>query len=196
MARLNHQELAWAAGFYDGEGCTTIHGEGRGWPAPRISIGQVDRFVLDRFQSAVMGLGVVCGPNAGVPSKNQRPSYKYYTYRHEFTQAVIALLWKWLSPMKRQQAIKVLTVYRQHITERPCLKRGMTICKHGHDCSAVDSIYIDPRTRKRRCVECRRTSQAAWNEKNRLAANAYRKAWMLRYRIRRGLPTGGQLRLF
>lgn len=50
------EHLAWAAGFYDGEGHFRIN---QGCPTVRIN--QVGREVLDRFAAAV-GVGKVLGP--------------------------------------------------------------------------------------------------------------------------------------
>lgn len=57
-------ELAWAAGFFDGEGCTYLSHGGAGGRKryPRLSIGQNHREPLDRFAAAVGG-GNVCGPD-------------------------------------------------------------------------------------------------------------------------------------
>jgi hypothetical protein len=108
---IDREELAWAAGFFDGEGCfsfTTKAGYGA------AAIGQVDRAPLERFQAAVGGLGKIYGPyfkiypGRGIGAK----------YRREHVQAVVAMLWFKLGPSKKEQATRVLT--------------KMKSCKRGH----------------------------------------------------------------
>jgi hypothetical protein len=95
-------ELAWAAGFFDGEGCV-----GCSWRPEkryrnlRLSITQVDREVLDRFAEAV-GVGRVLGPRIR-KDPNQQPLYTYRLDRVEEIRAVREKLWPWLGTVKRLQ---------------------------------------------------------------------------------------------
>jgi hypothetical protein len=63
---LDGQELAWAAGFFDGEGCTFLSHGGAGGRKryPRLSVGQNHREPLDRLAAAI-GAGNVVGPYKG-----------------------------------------------------------------------------------------------------------------------------------
>lgn len=79
-------ELAWAAGFFDGEGCVTLDKRSG---QPVISIAQIDREVLDRF------------PN----SKSQ---YKYQCSRLDDVRQVVSLLHPYLSKIKREKADRLL----------------------------------------------------------------------------------------
>lgn len=106
----NREDLAWAAGFFDGEGSTSAIK--RTWGNPprsksyvRMSIRQkaVNREVLDKF-CRITGLGKVgssvetaCGP-----------MHHWYLQRYEHCQALLAMLWPWLGTAKKQQAIKRL----------------------------------------------------------------------------------------
>ena len=72
-----------------------------------MSAGQTDRQVLDKLQEALFGLGKIYGP---YKQKNRKHSDYFYwrTTRFEEVQAVVALLWNWLSPVKRNAAIAAL----------------------------------------------------------------------------------------
>jgi hypothetical protein len=109
--KLNREELAWAAGFYDGEGCLGIFKNKRGLML-HMDIGQVDRAVLDRFQAAVE-LGNVAGPYLK-KNPNHAPSYSWDACGFEKCQAVVAKLWHWLSPVKRAQAKVALSVAKSY----------------------------------------------------------------------------------
>jgi len=116
MKKYSETELAWAAGFYDGEGCTFL----RHKRYPAISIGQNDPEVLIKFHNAVK-LGSV--HYAG----ESKTGYEIYTYRvngYEQVQQVLCLMWKYLSGMKRAQAERVLQVAQYSFQVKPARKGG------------------------------------------------------------------------
>ena len=102
-------ELAWAAGFYDGEGSTFAHvqrpGIGRrnssGYVAIKISISQTDRRPLDRFLNAVK-LGYVNGPYEVAAPKKGKAAYLYRASGKE-AEEVLELLSPYLSDPKCEQ---------------------------------------------------------------------------------------------
>lgn len=100
------EELAWAAGFFDGEG-TSFAWKQKRWKGrvaccPRLTVSQVERGPLERFNRAVAGLGNVTGPY-GDTSK-RRPYFRWDIAGNEGGQAVLAMLWPFLSEPKRKQA--------------------------------------------------------------------------------------------
>jgi hypothetical protein len=108
---MDTHELAWAAGFVDGEGCFSVMKIRRGRPRnyPLLTISQREPpDVLYRFQAAV-GVGYVNGPYQTIG----RPAYYYRVNGAEKVFRVVKLLWPWLSPVKRRQARKVILLYRE-----------------------------------------------------------------------------------
>jgi hypothetical protein len=108
---IDREQLAWAAGFLDGEGCFYITEQNkRKPPRPRFELGQVHTAVLERFKK-VVGFGA---PVNGPYTRKQKPHIKaapMWTYSvsgFEDVQALVALLWTWLGPVKRAQAKSVL----------------------------------------------------------------------------------------
>lgn len=101
---MDTHELAWAAGLFDGEGSTYTD------PNLRVSVVQNDRYVLDRFTAAVSGLGRV-GGGKRIYGRAKKPMFSWRTSDWREAQAVLALLWKWLSPQKRQQALAAFARY-------------------------------------------------------------------------------------
>lgn len=112
---LEREELAWAAGFIDGEGSfyrqnvssqLRPNRPGR----PRFEIGQVDYYVLYRLQVALPFGARVLGPycNKKDATSKASPIYVYQVSGFENVQALLALVWTWLSPVKREQAKSVL----------------------------------------------------------------------------------------
>lgn len=97
----DREELAWAAGFFDGEGhvrCSLV--QEKQYPLLRVEVAQRDPQVLERFQR-VIGCGRIYAINRKPPKNSY---YNWHVGRFEHAQAVIALLWTWLSPVKRKQA--------------------------------------------------------------------------------------------
>jgi hypothetical protein len=92
-------ELAWAAGFFDGEGCTYLK-KGRKSYSPALGITQNDPEVLHRFQKAV-GAGAVNGPY-----DYRGRGYKtniFWRYSAGNISEIMEQLWPWLSTPKKKQ---------------------------------------------------------------------------------------------
>lgn len=119
-------ELAWAAGFFDGEGSTYFQirtqqkGRQRQYGYLAAAVHQTHREVLDRFQEAV-GLGIVYGPYK--QKKAQWNDFWRYIAHGDEADAVLKLLWPYLGSVKRDQALEAFEK-RQPYLDRPKLKTG------------------------------------------------------------------------
>lgn len=102
---LDTHELAWAAGFFDGEGsiCCSFRA---GRAEISFSVSQSDRRPIDRFHK-VIKVGSVRGPYAQ-RYVNGKPYYIYSVSTHSRIQAVVAMLWRWLSEPKREQVTRAI----------------------------------------------------------------------------------------
>lgn len=108
-------EVAWAAGFFDGEGNVSVTNKRLNSRTIMVQIGQVDREVLDRFKAAVGGVGNVNGPydrtrSSGNP--NHRPYFQYSCSNKDGVQHIIDTLWPYLSSPKREQIEHCIDVVR------------------------------------------------------------------------------------
>ena len=139
MEMINREELAWAAGFYDGEG--TIWGR-RNRSGIVARIAQNHRPPLERFRLAVLGRGRVTGP---YQRRAGNPFWVWTASSFEDTQAVIAALWPFLCEPKRFQAYRELSGW----LKPPHLRGG--VCKRGHN----DWVIYGHHGR-RGCRTCRR----------------------------------------
>jgi hypothetical protein len=109
---VDREALAWAAGFYDGEGYagTIVRGDGsRAAPRFSISITQYELSTLTRFHAAVGGLGLLYTQVTPAPSGRYRSSWSAQSF--EAAQAVVCLLWGWLSLPKQTQIVDALTTF-------------------------------------------------------------------------------------
>ncbi|HEV8228606.1 MAG TPA: hypothetical protein VGQ86_01515 [Candidatus Limnocylindria bacterium] len=99
---LDPLDLAWAAGFFDGEGSTLVHSDVSrpGYLRLEVAVPQSGPSglpeVLTRFQAALGGLGYFTGPDDKM--------YFWKSRGRAEAIAAIALLWPELGPVKRDQA--------------------------------------------------------------------------------------------
>jgi hypothetical protein len=114
----NREELAWAGGFYTGEGTVgcnyrnnTRLGNNEGI-CIRMSIKQVEREPLVKFRNAISRIGSIVGPNKR--PLHQSPIHQWRISSYEGTQAILAMLWPWLSTVKKEQARKAFVEYHEY----------------------------------------------------------------------------------
>ncbi len=106
---MDRTELAWAAGFWDGEGSAYLSGaldRARQYPQARINqagTGGVPE-VLIRFQNA-LGLGVISGPEL---RDGREPIYKWVVSSTAEIRSVASALDPWLGEVKRAQFREIL----------------------------------------------------------------------------------------
>jgi len=106
---LDSHELAWAAGFFDGEGCTTNFGSTRREAARarmRISqSGDDGHLVIDRFQAAIGGPG-----NRYVIAADAQRKIRFVWELHKQLDVhhVLNRLWPYLGQVKRDQALRAI----------------------------------------------------------------------------------------
>src|SRR4051812_26863754 len=130
MPLQSRLELAWAAGFFDGEGSTVVSPSHR---SLMVTISQVERANLFRFRAAVGGAGSISAPRA-LPKRQPISAWRVYAAGGQF---VLQRLWPYLGEAKRGQALRALT----RVLFSSCLggRRDGTAtrCKRGHEYSLV-----------------------------------------------------------
>lgn len=119
---MTEAEVAWAAGFYEGEGCVTLITHRQKYSYLRIKLPQVNREPLERLVD-LFGCGWI--------SKKTMPARKGDGIRsdcHEWTvqgshaERIIDVLYPWLSQKRRGQidnARARLTVKRENLPYKP-----------------------------------------------------------------------------
>lgn len=105
------EELAWAAGIFDGEGYigSKIRKTpgGRRNPYIQMSISQYhDAEVVERF-TAALGIGSSSSRRRET-ARGPGVEYLWRVQSFEKVQAAVAVLWPWLSGPKRRQAVQAL----------------------------------------------------------------------------------------
>lgn len=112
----NEIELAWAAGFFDGEGCFHVRKQG-GNQYGSVKISQADPEVLERFRSAV-GIGHIYGPY----TSKTKPMWYYSCTRREDVHRICELLKPYLSSIKLKQRQTVVEAMKSTSYRKRFLK--------------------------------------------------------------------------
>lgn len=119
---MSEIELAWAAGFFDGEGSTSCSPKiikGRNYLFLCMQLSQVGELMpetLQRFRDAV-GIGKIYGPYQPATSTRQ-PVWKWQVQAESDVKAVVEKLKPYLSEVKVAQATYCLYLYDNRVSER------------------------------------------------------------------------------
>lgn len=111
-------EIAWAAGFFDGEGHTSCTA------SLAITVGQVNRNNLQRFMEAVNGAGKIYGPY----KKGGKPIFTYQAYSDEAFNVFRAIS-PYLGREKLDQFLKAAIRFCFRSVRN---RGGNPMCRRGH----------------------------------------------------------------
>lgn len=106
-------ELAWAAGFFDGEGYVSSIGNRQGRYYPYITLSQSGEqcpSTLIRFKEA-LGVGRITGPYSYPSKVNRKPVWRYNTTRWNDTLKAVELLRPYLSEYKMADMERVIAKF-------------------------------------------------------------------------------------
>lgn len=158
------EELAWAAGFFDGEGSTYLvpHRKHADRYYVESAITQLAAGPpceeLERFSAAVGGLGRIYGPY--VQDGALELVFRWKAVADGIAAAVLRHIWTWLGTRKRRQAEAALSV----VAAQQPLPRGnpawgnrRTHCVHGHEYATARIRPFKPRkggTERRASKQC------------------------------------------
>ena len=93
--------IAWAAGFFDGEGTTSCWGQANGHIRIGLRVPQKTPELLEQFQTIVGGFGQIS-------QGHTREMYTYGLNGLANVQHVLGLLWPYLGEEKRKQAVSAV----------------------------------------------------------------------------------------
>lgn len=138
------EDLAWAAGLFDGEGCITHRPK-----APVCVMAMTDEDVVRKFHS-VVGIGSVFWAYR----KNAKPILYWTAAGFRSAQYVIALLWFRLGERRRARAVEIIKRFAAMPGRRPKL------CKRGHSLYDEQTTTIN-NSGARVCLICSRAKDNA-----------------------------------
>ena len=155
---MTTKDLAWVAGFLEGEGSFGSYG------CPRISAAQVQRQPLDVLKR-LFGGGISKHSDRG-PSRQASCQWHLNGAR---AVALMMTLYSWMSPRRREQIFAALSRWKALPTHPRVLRQIYgdilrTHCIHGHALSS-DNIKRERKTNgsiTRRCKVCYRAAMKRW----------------------------------
>jgi hypothetical protein len=172
-ARQSDDWRAWAAGLWDGEGSAYLldHRSHRDRRIGELCVTQSENGgvpeVLRRL-TVIAGRGHVNGPYRQVGAT--RDVYRWKVTAQPDIHPVIAILWPWLSEVKRTQAAGVLSVLDAQVEllrGNPAWGNRKTHCIHGHEyATARIRAYVSrgvgiPQRDNKQCLQCAREQARA-----------------------------------
>lgn len=122
MSNLTRENLAWLAGFFDGEGhVSAIRRRDRAADryAIRLSIDQVSPELLERC-AEITGFGKIDRREEA----KRRTIHVWRVSTFENVQAFIAMVWPWLSSKRREQGALALERMRQNHATNTMARRS------------------------------------------------------------------------
>lgn len=114
--KINREELAWAAGLFEGEGCfsvSTNKGDRKPKYSPSATVVSTDEDVLQRF-ALVIGFGTI---SSRPLLPKHKPIFAWHVQNFEHFQALVALLWPWLHNRRRTRAKEILLGARRYFAQ-------------------------------------------------------------------------------
>jgi hypothetical protein len=140
-------EIAWAAGFFEGEGSFTLN-RGQQRPVPVVYVSQVDPEPLERF-ARYLRLEPH-GKQYREVRQGTRDIWRFRIHKYSEVQRVVDLLYPWLSPRRREQADRMLAEAGPPAYEKRV--PGSDSCAYGH----TEGFYA----KGGRCIRCQREANA------------------------------------
>lgn len=154
------ERLAWAAGFWEGEGSVGFYPP----KFARFVASQVHRQPLERFRE-VMGFGVITQERRA--KGNWQAIWRYTVQNRPQVEMAVTRLWPWLSDRRRAQVQAYRAAAAIAWTGGPgSHDRAVTECPQGHPYDATNTLIVKA-TGHRQCRECGRKRSLAYQRHKR-----------------------------
>lgn len=153
------EEIAWAAGLFEGEGSMSV----RSNHGVNLYLGMTDEDTVRRFHS-VMGAGQV------YTKRRARAHYKilyaWHCDRSADVTRILNLFFPWFGERRRERAAEMF----ERLAKNPGPKAEWTHCPNGHPFVGVH-LYVHKKTGKRMCRTCATERRRRWVAKQRAAVS-------------------------
>jgi hypothetical protein len=152
------ENIAWFAGFYEGEGTCYIQRGGRNGTRPewRLAVIQVPQNITEPLEKCleIWGYGIIWGPN-------NDGKYTWRVSNRKQVREIVTLIRPWLSQKRRQQIDAALAEEDKYLALPP--KPPKTHCKQGHQFTDENTYFCKDGSRS--CRICRREGLRRWRER-------------------------------
>jgi len=160
------EDLAWAAGLFEGEGCIALSRPAATRPQVQwnLVLASTDLDVLERLQT-VVGMGQISGPR----DRGHKLHWVWCVSRREHVRLLLEAMLPWLGSRRRARAEECLAFFEAN---PPGMHRS-SLCKAGLHVRTEENVRVsvDEQGRvRRRCIPCAQASSRRYYEKTREVA--------------------------
>lgn len=145
MQGLTVPQLAWAAGFLEGEGSFGAHGG-----TPRVSAGQVQKEPLDRLAAMFGGHMWIKHPKENVKIRSAQPIW-IWSLNSRRSAAVMMTLYSFMSPVRKAQIESSIKTWK---AAKSMKQAGSRLCLRGHLIEGDNAYFSSGRTYPQ-CKACK-----------------------------------------
>ncbi len=160
-------ELAWAAGFWDGEGCISLATRSSNYGLHISQAGDEGVALLERFALSIGIEARIYGETERNRNPKYKPAFKLAAAQPSAYKA-IGRCWPYLSETKRAQAQRAVDAYAAKKAAFVHFNLVKDVCPNGHpydDENTFRETTIDGKVR-RHCRTCQREHQQRVAERN------------------------------
>lgn len=168
-------DIAWAAGFIEGEGSFQLNGREEARWHPTVVACQVQREPLERLQRIFGGTIYDYAAKPRKHFKTTQPFSRWYLNGQRAVETMLTL-YVLMSPRRQGQIEKCLTAWRAPRVYKAGYNKGKQNCKRGHPLSGAN-LYVHGKRGTRHCAACQRMRDGMSEEKA-LAPRSLAKASM------------------
>lgn len=102
----NREDLAWAAGLFEGEGFVGPHDYRKHRPAWMMAVVMTDEDVVRRFHR-IVGVGTVCGP-AKPRAEGHLPTWRWQVASRKYIYALCVALWPFMGRRRQERMTQAI----------------------------------------------------------------------------------------
>jgi hypothetical protein len=107
------EEVAWAAGLFEGEGCIHLMKRSSKNGKAALTLSMADQDVVHRF-SRILGVGNLRGPYTQAPGSHWKPMWTWEAGKRREVQSVLNRVLPFLGERRLAKAREVLIWYATH----------------------------------------------------------------------------------
>ena len=169
LITATREEIAWAAGLFEGEGSICIKPQ-----TIQLQLGMTDKDVIEKFW-LLLGLGKVYGPYKR-KQEHHKPMFVWSVSGQQRCQAILAAFWSFLG-VRRQGKARDAIIFGASLEPHGGVKRR---CKRGHEFSEENTYTWNGH---RTCIACSVSNQKRFRNNNREILAARQRAYMRKKKL-------------
>jgi hypothetical protein len=143
IVSITVKDIAWAAGFLEGEGHFRVH-------QGKIEMGATQKNIEPLKRLVALFGGRIYGGSRFTPTNKLTFINRWVLYGKN-AAPVMMTIFSLMSETRKEKIRKALLIWK----DNKIPEKDRTHCKHGHSFNRKNT-WIDPKTKRRGCRECNR----------------------------------------